>query len=151
MRSTCRNNIVSTWNKENVGESLRSWIKSIHFEKFDKNLNASMKIRGTEYRDKHCIDFVVTDDEPYFARVRKDFSVNSVMFGKITLVDDVRDSEPRDRKFVGPIWTTIKYPFGWEHDYQEGPISVFSEDASFHNGLFYRTSNNTNPEIGNNY
>ena len=151
MRSTCPNDIVSNWNKENVGESLRSWIKSIKFEKLDENSNASRKIHGLEHIGNHCIDFVATDDEPYFARVREDFSVTSVTFGKITLVDDVRNSEAHERKFVGPVWTTIHYPFEWEHDYREGPISVLSEDASFHNGLYYRASNNANPENGNHY
>ena len=137
LKSVCPNNVLTQWNKRQVGESLKLWIKSVSLEKLGNHSATFWKNQGHEFRGQHCKSFSITKNKYHLDRNPGLYSTNVTRFGKVTHDDDGSDFEFQERKYVGPVWFTINDPFEWNFDHTEGGVSGLAKNATIHNGIYY--------------
>ena len=148
MTSTCPNNVVTGWNKNDIGKSLKLWITSVSIEKVDLHTAIFWKNQPYQYRGKHCKTISIKKNDIFTNMVPDTFSSNITILGKVTHDDDGKDFEPKERNFIGPIWATINDQFEWYIGDKEGDTSGLSRNATLHNGLYYGILNNEQMTIG---
>ena len=136
MTSVCSNNVVSKWNKDNVGKSLQQWVKSISIEKLHE--------KASEYGDKNQDDRSNAKKSKTVTITRNDvcsqldfdlYSPNIIILTKIT--HDDKNWEPTNQTLYGVILPTITDPYELYINDTEGEISGLYEEAKFHLGLYY--------------
>ena len=149
MTSTCRNDVVTKWNQQNIGENLKQWIKSVSIEKIDKK-TAELWNQTQQHhmRGKHCKTVTTKWNEVFPDMDPELFSPNITILGKVPHEDDGKNWEPRERKFIGPIWATINDQYEWYVDDKLGQTSGLSEGSMLHNGVYYGILNNEDLKIG---
>ena len=149
MTSTCRNGVVTKWNKHNIGENLKQWVKSVSIEKIDeKTAELWTQTQDDHKRGNHCKTTTTRWKEVFPDMDPELYSPFITILGKITHQDDGKNWEPRQRKFIGPIWATINDPYEWKVDQKEGGTPGLSENSTLHNGFYYGTLNNEDMKIG---
>ena len=149
MTSTCPNDVVSKWNKDNVGKNLKEWVRSISIEKvYKKNFKLSGENQHGYNKGKHCKTVTISRNK-VFSKFDPDlYSPNITILGKVTHDDDGKNWEPTNRTFYGPVWATINDPYEWYINEKEGEISGLNQKAKLHNGFYYGVLNNKHMKIG---
>ena len=103
--STCSNNVVSKWNKDDVGKSLQQWVKSISIKKLHKKtFDFGDENQQDHSKGKHCKTVTITRNDT-FSKFDPDlYSSKITILGKVTHDDDGKNWYPTSRTFYGPIW-----------------------------------------------
>ena len=137
MASTCRNNVVTKWNNQNIGRNLKEWIKSVSVEKIDEHSALLWKDQEHHSRGNHCKTITIKKNDFFSSMAPEIYSSNVTILGKIHHSDKGNDWEPKERQFVGPVWATINDQAEWYIDEMEGVVSALSQEAKLHNGFYY--------------
>ena len=149
MTSTCRNDVITKWNKNNIGQNLKQWVKSVSIEKIDEK-TAELWSQTQDYHKggKHCKTITTRWNDVFPDTDPELYSPNITILGKVTHRDDGKNWEPRQRKFIGPIWATINDQYEWYIDDKDGQTSGLSNGSKLHNGFYYGILNNEHMKIG---
>ena len=132
----CADNVVSKWNKKNVGENLREWMKSITISE-----SSSAGLDGIRK------SVVLVSNEVHAKYLPEVLSPHVVIIGKLNQENDVNGQN--HQQFVGPIWADMNSQREWHMNETNGEVLGISKDALFHNGLYYGTLTNSHKKIGN--
>ena len=136
IRSLCPNNVTSKWNKQNIASNLREWIKSIRPE---KPTNSTGEVCNMLTLAKYKLHSNVHPEK---------FSPYMVVIGKSPRCGNYNGKY--DEKFIGPVWADINSQYEWLINRKTKRISQVSEEAAFHNGLYYGVINRDPLDIGKN-
>ena len=134
IRSLCPNNVTSKWNKQNIASNLREWIKSIRSE------------RPNKATGEVCNMMTLAEYKLHSNVHPEKFSPYMVVIGKSPRCGNVNGKY--DEKFIGPVWADINSQYEWLINRKTKRIFQVSEDAAFHNGLYYGVINRNPLDIG---
>ena len=145
MTSTCQNNIITKWNRKNVGKILKEWITSVSIE--HRNDSAAMNWTNQESysRGKHCKKIAVKRNKFFYKFAPEIYSPSIKILGKLSHEDDGKNL--LRKKFVGPVWADINDQNEWVINRERATFGL-SKDAVLHNGLYYGILNNEHMKIG---
>ena len=146
--STCPNNVVTAWNKKDIGKSLALWIRSVHIDKIDQDTATYWNNQVYPYRGKHCKTITIKRNEYFANMVPYMFTPHITILGKVAHDDDGKDFQPKTRKFLGPIWASMNDKEGELYKNNIGDIFGYSKDAELRNGLYYGILNNEKMTLG---
>ena len=150
MISSCKNNEITKWNKKNVGQHIKQWIKSLVIEHL---------INGQPSNEAHCKAFVMKE-MPFFSIIDPDIIspygviLGNVLSGQNASLDDESKKEEAvsssmKLQFDGSVWADLNNDHEWIIEDLEDKMSAkLSPDAILRNGLYYGELNNNEMKIG---
>ena len=110
IKSTCNDNETGNWNRKNIGDILKTWIRSI--DRIGVMTNTENKAQTSVIRKKMRIDLFEND---YF---EKEYSQKLTYIGNL---------DCRNKKSFGPIWKTPTFL----------APETSTKNLQFHNGFLY--------------
>ena len=145
INSTCSYGTVTEWNTKDIGNVLTYWFKSISIENNKEDAVMTRNSKGIT-----CKTLSVTENHVFLNMDPETYAPEGVTLGKVLHDDDGEISlNPKERKFVGPVWATLNDLFDWDTDIKGGSIhSLKAGTHRLHNGLYYGVLNNTQMKIG---
>ena len=150
MTSSCKNSEITKWNKKNVGQHIKQWIKSVVIEHFTN---------GQPSNEAHCKAFVMKE-MPFFSKFDPAIiSSYGVIFGNTLHGRSAEFNEESNEAnsnsssmkvhFDGPVWADLNNDYEWIiEDFQTKMTAKLSPDAILRNGLYYGELNNDEMKIG---
>ena len=143
LKSACPNYTITRWNRKNVSQNLKTWIRTLSIEwNVDKVVSGGI----------HCKMFVMKPNYFYHKYAPDATSPDIMMIAKI-LPENNRGSNNNKRpQLYGPVWADVHN--GHEWSIKENPgrqiTAKVSSDALLANGLYYGVINNDRMKLGNN-
>ena len=134
IRSLCPNNVTSKWNKQNIASNLREWIKSIR------------PVKQNDATGEVCNMLTLAEYKLHSNVHPEKFSPYMVVIGKSPRCGNVNGKY--DEKFIGPVWADINSQYEWLINRKTKIISRVSDEAAFHNGLYYGVISRDPLDIG---
>ena len=150
MISSCKNNEITKWNKKNVGQHIKQWIKSVVIEHF---------INGQPSNEAHCKAFVMKE-MPFFSHFDPEIiSQYGVILGNVFSGENAYlDEESKEEELIsssmklqfdGSVWADLNNDHEWIIENFEDKMSAkLSPDAILRNGLYYGKLDNHEMKIG---
>ena len=150
MISSCKNDEITKWNKKNVGQHIKQWIKSVVIEHLTN---------GQPSNEAHCKAFVMKE-MPYFSHFDPEIiSQYGAILGNIFSGENVSlDEESKEEEsksssmklqFDGPVWADLNNDHEWIiEEFEHKMTAKLSPDAILRNGLYYGELNNDKMKIG---
>ena len=140
IKSSCKNNYISKWNRKNVGLQLKKWMRSISVE---WNVDRFATDNG-----RHCKLFSMKPNYFFHKFAPDATSPDVMMIGKIE-PPNLTSHYQRPRIF-GPIWADMHNGHEWNIKQTPGKhlSAHVSSDAMFGNGLYYGKLNNDQLRLG---
>ena len=151
MISNCKSNEITKWNKKNVGQHIKQWIKSVVIEHLTN---------GQPSNEAYCKAFVMKE-MPFFSNIDpKIISPYGVILGNvfseqnISLDEESHEEEsissPMKLQFDGSVWADLNNDHEWIiENFGDKMSAKLSPDAILRNGLYYGELNNNEMKIGN--
>ena len=143
LKSSCPNYTITKWNKNDVSQNLKSWIRTIFIE-----WNIDKIVPG----GRHCKMFVMKPNYFYHKYAPDATSPDVMIIAKIMPENNSDSNSNKRPKLYGPVWADIHN--GHEWNIKETPgrqlSAKVSSDALLANGLYYGVINNDQLKLGNN-
>ena len=140
IKSSCQNDYVSKWNRKNVSNELKKWIRSISVE-----WNAD---RFTTDNGRLCKFFTMIPNYFFHKFAPDATSPDVMMIGKIK--PPSMTSHNQKPKTIGPIWADMHNGHEWNIKQTPGKhlSAHISSEALFGNGSYYGILNNDQLRLG---